>query len=100
MAAVRQAQSSCVLVLMSAVNHRHCRGLKARTGPSGFLESRTAHTPVCASRRAARAATWTHWPPFPPLWLLVRHAALFRSTFGRLGFPGVVLKLLSEWPSA
>lgn len=50
--------------LMVSVNARHSAGLKARTEPSGFLESR-------ASRKVGSAETSTHEPLFA-LWLLLR----------------------------
>src|SRR5690349_6460693 len=61
--------------LMVSVNARHSAGLKARTEPSGFLESR-------ASRKVGSAETSTHSPPLLELRELLRQLTLERSIVG------------------
>ena len=62
---------------VAARNAAQAARLKTSAGPSGSLESRTATIP------GRFRATWTHWPPLPPLRVLVRHTAVDRSAPGQ-----------------
>ena len=67
--AAHVSTASILYIRTCWINDRQPDGVKAKSGPFGFFESRMA------IRDLAVEATSTHPPPLSPLWLAFRHNA-------------------------